>query len=372
MKTRLSIIISTARDSDGCFSVENPKKHIFEDLFFSIENQIKYKNEVEIVIVDGLFELRNLKEELEKIYKWTFKYLIVPPKNTYWRENRIWHLNSSFNTGAFYSSGDILFFGSDCVHFPNDFLEIFFYYLDQGYYPHAFFMFALDKKLIIKNDKQFDNKYNFYEIPPQIEYNTRNFGYKTTDIDYKTLISNNFFNISMVSEIFLCDGRINNLSIKDPILYDVIDDREIIHIHGSWYYGNMTMAKEDYYALNGYSEYFEGFKGLNDCEIGPRYLRLKKITDPKQNKHILAKDLYAFENIQKHCNSKILGGHSAFIDPIKLYELMEKLQVVSVKNMNIKREILEDVFYKNLDEDNTKHKEYYINNQPNYCIEKYI
>lgn len=371
---KLSIIISTARDSHGCYSLTNPNKHIFEDLFYSIENQIQHKDAVELIIVDGLYHIRNLKIELENLFKWTFDYKIIEPKQTFWREHSLWHLNSSFNTAAINSKGEYLFFGSDCVHFPPDFLQNMFYYFDRGYCPHAFFLFTLDHQLIVKNENAInDNKFNYNYIPSFVSHNTDYHGYKTTNITYDDLIKNNFFDITMISDIFVFDGRLNNLIIKDPDCYNIIcDSKEIIHVNGSWYYGNMTMSRKDFFELNGYSEYFDGFKGLNDCEIGPRYLRLKNIKKPKENDHILAKNIFAYENLQKAYNKDILKNESRFIDPLKLFLLMENLNVIQSNNLNISADILENVFFPHLDQSNLKYKKFYINNQPNFNLKNCI
>lgn len=370
---RLSIIISTARDSDGCYSINNPNKHIFEDLFFSLQNQSKYQSEIELIIVDDLYQERNLYNELNKLNSWNFAYKIISPNNTFWRNEKLWHLNSNFNLAAAHSKGEYLFFASDCVHFPLHFLETFFSYLDQGYCPHSFFLFTIDNNLIVRNNNFINNNlFNFYNIPDNINYNTKHNGYQITDINYNNLLNNNFFNLLRFSDTFVGDGRLDNLIIKDSRFFEKINGKDIIHVDGSWYFGNMTMTRKDFFELNGYSQYFDGFKGLNDCEIGPRYFRLKKFNTAMENDHILAKDLYAFENLQKSYNKNILSNPTMFIDPVKLFLLMEKLKVIGTNNFFISPDILESVFLNNLSEQGLFCKKYYIENQPNFKLQEYI
>jgi len=377
---KLSIIISTVRNSDAFYS-SDPKKHIFEDLFESIECQSDYHELIEVIIVDGVYEYRNLKEELDSIKKWSFDYKIVYPNDTFWKRKKLFHLNSSFNKAFLESSGEFLFFASDCVHFPLDFFKKYFYYLNMGYCPHSFFFFTYDKKLIVResyiNDENFKNfNCNFRKIENYTCHNNKNdvdYGY-TVDLTYEDLYSNNFLNYTRISDPFIMDGRIDNLIIKDQNIYKKLPDNiEIMSVYPSWYFGNMSISRDDYINLNGYDENFDGFKGLNDCEIGVRYYRYKNFTCPKDNNHILAYDLYAYENLQKSYNNDVVFMRDSFIDSNALFMyIYEELKIIQANNYKISKESFDRLFIKTDDPFNIECQDYYKNNRPNFLLKELL
>lgn len=377
---KLSIIISTVRNSNAFYSSDS-KKHIFEDLFESIEIQNEYHKYIELLIVDEVYEYRDLKKEIESIKKWSFDYKIVFPDDTFWRQKKLFHLNSSFNKAFLQSSGEFLFFASDCVHFPLNFFEKYFYYIDRGYCPHAFFFFTYDKKLIVRENHINDDNFKilnceFKKIPNYTchgENNTIQCGY-TINLSYDDIISKNFLNYTKISDPFIMDGRIDNLIIKDPNIHEILSDgKEIIKVYPSWYFGNMSIAREDFINLNGYDQNFDGFKGLNDCEIGERYFKYKNFTSSKQNNHILASDLYAYENLQKDYNTNIIFMRDSFIDANKLFFYLHyDLKIIQANNYKIPEEKFETLFLKTDDTFNIECQNFYKNNRPNFSLKDYL
>lgn len=371
MNKFLSIIISTARKSDA-FVYNHPEKHLFQDLFESIEAQRSYHKDIELIIVDELFQKRNLKSEMESLKKWSFDYKIIPAKDSFWKTHKLFHVNSSFNTGFTHSNGEYLFILSDTASFPDGFFKKYFHYISLGYCPHSIYIYNYNKNLLVREE----NLKIFKEICPNVKHEKvfdPNSGMLySVDCNYNNLLLNKFFESHRFSEIFISDGRVDNLFFKDPNVFFEIDGKRAVKLYSSWYHGTLTIRRNDYLSLNGYSEHFDGFKGLCDCEIGPRYFNLKNIEHSMQNDHIIVEDLFTFEGLQKPYDPETVELVFSFIDPSKLYEYFNKIKSIKANFDPIPDEELDKIFLKPRNEFDILCQDYYRNNQPNFDLNKML
>ena len=291
---KLSIICGTARNSHA----NKEAKHLFLNLFESIESQNKFHKDVEVIIVDALYEMRDLRKELEDIKQWSFAYKIIKPVNTYWRQQRLWTLNSQFNEGFRHSSGDLLFFCSDGLSLPVNFFEKYFSFIDKGYCPHVIYINTHENKLLMTK--------SISQITPIIKFKHVRFDFEQVNESLEFFKQNNFFG-NKPSEIISIDHRYD---------YLIQNNMEMCSVFNSWFYTNVSITRSDFIDLNGYDENFDGFKGLCDVELGIRFHRLKN----GAANHIISPDLYAYENIYLNVVdetttnlSKFSGGH--YLDP---------------------------------------------------------
>ena len=355
---KLSIIMPTVRRKDA-FYEEKPNQHIFENLFNSIEDtEAIYRDQIEIIIVDGCWEYRNLQEELAAIKQWSFDYKVVKPKDSFWRQNKMFHMSSSLNSGFIHSQGEFVHFIIDMIHFPDGYFKKYFTLLENGYLPMPLYFHSHGKKLLLTQHK----------------LNSKPFEYDEKSYYLTNCSVSDLFDYFKSSQLYL-----HEFVLCDPRTFDVCKDlqngKNLTDVGVNMFFGLCTVSSQDFIDLNGYDENFDGHKGCCDIELGVRLYRMKNIKNNSDSKYRMCKDLYCFNNIKKPYDSNVIRNPqytcnktaANFIDGQKFFNYIYAQPLIEANNgYNI--DCFNDFLLETNDVFLQQCANYFINYRPNFKI----
>lgn len=235
----ISVIIGTARDSYG--ALVGSSDHQLLGSFTSLASQTD--QDFEVIVADSIHDTRDLAYEISTLGKWTFPWQVVKP-TSYWLTNHLWGLQGAFNTAAIASRGHCLLFCGDCFSFPPDAFAQARVHLDQGRCPQ----FLCWKRIngLLKDPAR----------EPDLPFEHSGHTYATIE--------------ALDADGLYTPGRIYGDSrFSDPMM---IANSCILPEHASWqwFYGYGFIRRDDFFSVNGWSELYDGDKGLGDVELGSR------------------------------------------------------------------------------------------------------
>lgn len=232
----ISVIIATARNSYGSLSAK-PNEHLMLGTFKSLEAQTM--TDFEVIVVDSLYKSRNLIAEIQSLGKWSFKWSVTHPKS-WWLDRGMWALQAAFNAGAVSSRGEHLMFCGDCGRFDCNAFERSAILLDRGLEPHfTCFRTVLGEILDFRTNPPTPIKGAF---------------------SIQNILNTEYWNqASMLSDTRLFSGPMAQNGVVLPQ-----------QAPWQWFYGYGFIGRSDFFAVNGWSELYDGDKALGDVEMGSR------------------------------------------------------------------------------------------------------
>jgi len=228
-RPKISLILGTARPSEG--SLLDDDVHLMHYPLTSLAKQ--GFTDFELIVVDSLFNKRNLLKEMRVLGDWSFPIKVVP-NPSFWLKEGLWALQGAFNSGARAASGDWFLFCGDCCEFTPYTLEMVNGYITRGHGIHILVVYKRGD-YIKKNRQELTH--------------------------FKTLEDARLNKEEDQLELW----RDSRFSLFQPPHF-----APVLETHWSQFYGYCCLPREDFFALNGWDEAFDGDKALGDVELGSR------------------------------------------------------------------------------------------------------
>lgn len=216
--------------------------HLLEPTLKSLERQDF--EDFELVLVDALWESRNLLEEAHSLGRWSFPIKITHP-DPWWGNAPGWSKQSSGNQGIRASTGEWILQLDDCCEIPDRMLGRAIEATQYGS-PHLLFCYKNGGRLTAQPE---DGKREFAradlpELPPSL-YSTVEEAKVSGVWDDKHFVRDSRWELAESS-----GGRYN--------------------LPWSCCYAYGFFKRSKLYRVNGYDERFDGCKPLGDVELGSR------------------------------------------------------------------------------------------------------
>jgi len=264
----LSIILCTAR-SKGCLGPDSDTHHIDMTLRSLEEQTFK---DFEVIISDAADGVRDLTQEVETpLDSYSFPVKVVVPKSPF-LEAKVWAVQATRNAGAEAAEADLFFYMDDCKIIPPDMLE---------------------KSMRVIRD---------YNWMPQVLYHRRTNGYFYDNPQFIDVnkMEGDYFKAKKAKMNFASfDNRVNILPYDFEFKTGVIKPWQMFWQH---FYSTFFIRAEDFFAVNGYDEAFDGQKSADDIELGSR-LQMAGLMN-----HCIMEDIYVYEEYHTDIDNRAFRG----------------------------------------------------------------
>jgi hypothetical protein len=207
-KPKITLMIHTA-SQDG-YLAEHGIPSYFAALTENLGRQT-FKD-FELVYVDTYYE--DNKEAFANAPV-VVKHVPIHSQHRYWYDLGHTYISAAKNTGILYADGELLITCDDSEFFPEQFLQLYWNYYEEGLLMHA-----LHKRM------------------RSIE------------------VANGFPKFPIRGDVYINDNR--------------YDKAPRTHQHGTWTYAGTSFSLKDALLLNGFNERMDGCKSLEDCDFGTR------------------------------------------------------------------------------------------------------
>lgn len=267
---KLSLIYLTARRSDGPM-YGLPDTHLLKPTLESLECQT-FKD-FELILVDTLWETRDLLAEAHALGKWSFPIKITHP-TPWWGKGNGWSKQSSANNGIRASSGEWVLQLDDCCEIPHDMLERAMSQTHRGS-PHLLCCYKIGGFLTAQDPEK-----------PMLGQPNMPMLKKTEFQSVEQARAVGAWN----DDNFVRDSRWKQAEAHGGSAY--------LSWASGYAYG--FYRRTSLYHVNGYDERFDGSKPLGDVEIGSR-LEMCGLWDG-----FVDTSLFIYEN--QHCSPESIKG----------------------------------------------------------------
>lgn len=267
---KLSLIYLTARKSVGPMN-GLPDTHLLKPTLESLERQT-FKD-FELILVDTLWETRDLLAEAHALGRWSFTIKITHP-TPWWGKGRGWSKQSSANNGIRASSGEWVLQLDDCCELPDSLLERALSQTHRGS-PHFLCCYKIGGFLTAQDpDKPMLGQPNM-PILKKTEF---------PSVEQARAVG------AWNDDNFVRDSRWKQAEAHSGSAY--------LSWASGYAYG--FYRRTSLYHVNGYDERFDGSKPLGDVEIGSR-LEMCGLWDG-----FVDTSLFIYEN--QHCSPESIKG----------------------------------------------------------------
>lgn len=281
---KLSLTYLTARVSDSPM-IGRPGVHLLTPLLESLERQSF--TDFELILVDTLWERRDLLAEATSLGNWSFPISLTHPTPGPGASGG-WSKQSSANNGLVKSCGEWILQCDDCCEFPDDMLSKMMDATQLGS-PHLLCAYKINDKIMTKIPDD--------PLAPDTVEKARELGLWNNDACTR-------------------DSRWS--------LTEASPAKEYLLGWGQCYaYG--CFRRESLFRVNGWDERFDGSKPLGDVELGSR-LELCGLWDA-----FTTASLFVYENQHIPCDQPSLPGCTS---PWSNYDLLTWMRQNSMWRAN--------------------------------------
>lgn len=248
-----------------------PDTHLLKPTLESLERQT-FKD-FELILVDTLWDTRDLLTEAHALGKWSFPIKLTRP-TPWWGSGNGWSKQSSANNGIRMSSGEWVLQLDDCCELPDDVLQKAIDLTHRGS-PHLLCCYKIDGFLAAQTPGEpMLAKADMPMLPKT--------AYQTVEQAREASLWND--------TSFVRDSRWRQA--------DAHGGSAFLSWSSGYAYG--FFRKTSLYHVNGYDERFDGSKPLGDVEIGSR-LEMAGLWDA-----FVDTSLFIYEN--QHCSCESTQG----------------------------------------------------------------
>lgn len=298
----LSLIYPAAREDHDITGL--PGLHVFEAMARTLESQTCL--DFELIVVDNLHHERKTWWVDRKV---PFDVLSVPPKPGNWGEKGRCNLSACYNTGLVHAEGKYVCVINDSGEAPVGFVELLLDWLKKGYRPQVPFV-------------------HYYGGYPKVrdEGNAAAPGVgRLADMKAAGPMSRDQMlgaHLQFHHNDLSCDNRYAKIRGEkglDPIFHNL----------GNWFWPWASAPLEDFLDLNGYDEYFDGCKSLDDCDLGTRLVHLRG-----DGKFVLDRNLWFIQHWDEPATRRVFthGGACDLHTNVPLLQWCMKSKRVRANN----------------------------------------